>query len=362
MSNKSLYKVIINDISSMLENGELRPGDKVPSVIELQSKYDVSHLTALKALKALSLEKRIEFEKGKGYFASVQGQRQLFGVVACLTRPSWKTNETDNYFNDINQSVENELMKKAFSTFHPWCSQLLMNSSPSREVLEQIKQKIIELNDSVDGFILDERISDTLIDEIKNKVSKPMVLVNRVSKAGIDSVSPDNFNGAIKAAEMCMKMGYRKFLVGHILQSMPNHQERTEGFISALTAAGIPNGKIIQFGFNLRSYEEEFAPCEKHIDSPEKTLIFSPLDVFARWAADMLSARGVRLGEKIGVMGFDAMLIASSKKPFLATMDVSPSQIGALAVEVLLGRINKTNLSAPSSYFPEAIFKMGETI
>lgn len=362
MTDKSIYRTISADIRGLLESGKLPSGTKVPSVVEIRNKYKVSHITALKALKTLALEKCIRFEKGKGYFACGKGVQQPHGLVACFTRPSWETNVRDNYFNDINQAVENELMKKAFSTLHPWCCHLLMNMFPSLEILDQIKRKILELDDSVDGFLLDERISDPVIEELKKKVSKPMVLVNRSSKAGVDSVTPDNSGGAKKAAEICMKLGYEKFIVGHNLQFSYNSEERTTVFISTLLKAGVPDNRIIRFGFNLKPYEEEFEPCEKHLDGPEKTLVFSPTDFFARWAADMLTARGLRLGKKIGVMGFDAMFVASLKKPFLATMDANPSKLGILAVNVLLGKINRTSTDGSANHSPEAIFKQGDTI
>jgi DNA-binding LacI/PurR family transcriptional regulator len=358
----SVYKTISEDIIRMLESGELMSGAKIPSVSDIRRKYNVSHITALKALKKLALEKFIRFEPGKGYFAGSGDTARINGIVACLIRPSWETNDRDNYFNDINQAIENKLMENAFSAIKPWCCRFLMNHHPSEEMLEQIKRKAAELDPSVDGFLLDERIPDNVISELKNKLLKPLVIVNRKSGAGVDTVSPDNLGGARTAVEICLKMGYKKFLVGNVFADVVNHEERTAGFLEALSKAGISDKNIICFEISRRPYEEEFAPMEKHIGGPEKTMIFSPIDYFARWAADTLAARGVVFGDKVGVMGFDSMTMASVRRPLLATMDVSASKIGAMAADTIIGNINKRMTAQGQNYSPEAVFKMGETL
>lgn len=70
--NKSipLYKQIIQDILQQILNGELRPGDRIPSEHELSKQYLVSSITSKNALTELADKGYIVRMKGKGSFVN----------------------------------------------------------------------------------------------------------------------------------------------------------------------------------------------------------------------------------------------------------------------------------------------------
>jgi DNA-binding GntR family transcriptional regulator len=47
------YMLIVYALAEKIKSGELKPGDRVPSVTELVETYDVSHSTARRALAKL---------------------------------------------------------------------------------------------------------------------------------------------------------------------------------------------------------------------------------------------------------------------------------------------------------------------
>jgi DNA-binding GntR family transcriptional regulator len=47
------YMLIVYVLAEKIKSGELKPGDRVPSVTELVKTYDVSHSTARRALAKL---------------------------------------------------------------------------------------------------------------------------------------------------------------------------------------------------------------------------------------------------------------------------------------------------------------------
>ena len=370
MGEICIYKQITAEIAGQIADGTIQPGGKIPSVKTIQDRYKVGHVTALRVLKELSLDNYVMFERGKGYFAcdkrAVTPHRKkshVHGLVACLTRPSWATNESDNYFNEINQALENRLMGKAFSSLRPWCARFLLNQHPTGEVQDQIRRKILELDDSVDGFLLDERISDRVVSDLSGKVTKPLVVVNRSTRTGVDSVSPDNAGAARQVAAMCLKMGYELFLVGRSFPIETNTTERTEGFVTALIEARVPAKDIIRFDFSLLPYEREIIPLEDHLATPRKTLLFAPSSGFAVWAAQTLAARSLKIGERLGIVGFaTAGFLLNGQNPKPTMVDVGPAAIGTLAVDVLMGRIHKTLTSIPSNHSPDPLIKMGGTL
>ena len=366
MSEVCLYQKIGSDIEGLISSGKISPGEKIPSVSDIRKKYSVSHITALRVLQELSDSGHVEFVKGKGYFARASGNTKnnpaLKGMIACILRPSWKTNPNDNFFNDINQAVQNEAMKHKFNLYQPYCNIELLEKNPDEKALDLIKETCIRASNDVDGFLLDERIPDHLLRILSKEIGKPLVLVGRKSGLDIDSVAPDNENGSAKAAELCIKMGYRFFIVCRNQLSNSNNIERTEAFLNALADNGIRENMITSIDFNVLPYEDTFAEIKKIMKRGVKTLIFSPNDSFARAVADLFVEEGTKFGIETGIMGFEGLGCSKIKKPFITTVDVKPELIGSAAVGILAGRINGTNFSRPGCHAVESEIQLGDTI
>ncbi|MFZ7134640.1 MAG: GntR family transcriptional regulator [Eubacteriales bacterium] len=69
-ANKNNYRTIINDIKKMIDNGEIKPGDKISSEPQLCDKYDLCRTTVRKAIAHLSHEGYIYTISGKGNFVN----------------------------------------------------------------------------------------------------------------------------------------------------------------------------------------------------------------------------------------------------------------------------------------------------
>ncbi|WP_179393978.1 GntR family transcriptional regulator [Lacticaseibacillus absianus] len=71
------YERIKQDIISEIQSGQFQPGDKLYSESELKRKYDVSSITAVKALQELVNEGYVVRYQGKGTFVSKRKRREL---------------------------------------------------------------------------------------------------------------------------------------------------------------------------------------------------------------------------------------------------------------------------------------------
>jgi GntR family transcriptional regulator len=79
MSNLSptfspLYRQIKNLITRSLEGGEWRPGDAIPSEVELATRYQVSQGTVRKAIDELAAENLVMRRQGKGTFVATHNE------------------------------------------------------------------------------------------------------------------------------------------------------------------------------------------------------------------------------------------------------------------------------------------------
>ena len=65
---KTITQQIIENISSSIKDGEIKPGDKLPSEKELRERFDVGRSSIREALHALVALGVLEPHAGKGYF------------------------------------------------------------------------------------------------------------------------------------------------------------------------------------------------------------------------------------------------------------------------------------------------------
>lgn len=69
-SDTPKYKQIINSIFSAIQTGELKRGDKIPSLNEIKDEFGLSRDTVLAAFKELKDTKIISSAPGKGYYVT----------------------------------------------------------------------------------------------------------------------------------------------------------------------------------------------------------------------------------------------------------------------------------------------------
>ena len=80
--NKQNYSdQIIEQIKNMIERGELKPGDKLPSERELAVKWGVSRLPIREALKTLQFIKVLEGKQGEGYIVRSLDNVRLLDLI-----------------------------------------------------------------------------------------------------------------------------------------------------------------------------------------------------------------------------------------------------------------------------------------
>ena len=363
--DKPLYEQIEDDIKELISSGAIPVGDKIPSVADIRKKYDVSHITALRALKRLASENYVEFVKGKGYFAKqLQDKtvKPLRHSIACMLRPYRAMSLHDNYFNEINQSVQRECMLKGFDTVYPKCNIALEDHYPQSKVLEAITETMLELSNEVDGFFIDERIPDSILEPVLDKTQKPFVIINRSSSLAIDSVSPDNINGAKKAAEMSLKMTYENFILCIDLNNNIHNSERINSFREILLENGVNEDRINEVNSFVGPFEDTLEDVKGKLSSHLKNLIFTPDDSLSRFLVDSFVKMKIKLGIKTGVLGFNGTGYTDMKKPFLATVNIHPENIGPKAVEVLLGKINGSLFQSPCNYTVPSTLSIGDTL
>ncbi len=103
------YKQIVDSILNGIDGGEIKIGEKIPSINELSEACFLSRDTVEKAYKELRKRQIIESVKGKGYYISRFNKNDVINVFFLINKPStYKMMIYDYFVNAIgtNGNVE----------------------------------------------------------------------------------------------------------------------------------------------------------------------------------------------------------------------------------------------------------------
>lgn len=193
-----------------------------------------------------------------------------------------------------------------------------------------------------------------------NRLKVPVVFADRrVDDTKSDSVTIDNVAGAYQATMHLIQLCHSR--IGLI--SAPTHVsvgfERNMGYENALREAGIPIRKELIRTGNFMEDGGYKATCELLSLHDRPTAIFAVNNLMTQGALKAIHEFGLRIPLDISLVGFDDMPWFLLLVPPLTAVRQPTYEIGRLAAELLLGRINGENCSPPQAIVlkPELIIR-----
>lgn len=159
-----------------------------------------------------------------------------------------------------------------------------------------------------------------------------------------DTVLINNIQGAYNATGYLAKQGFTK--IGYLKSSVriANFNERADGYYKALRHYNIKKNPdyVLELSPSMEgAYADMKTQLATHI--PLAEAYFVDNDGIASGAMKALQEAGVRIPEDVSLVGFDDIPICSFLNPPLTTMHVYKHEIGALAIDQLLNKINSSS-------------------
>lgn len=81
-----IFRQIEEYVLQEIQNGELGPGDRIPSQYELARQCRVSRATVQKALDRLIQEEMLYYQPGKGIYVAEHGERQRLPILQSVSK------------------------------------------------------------------------------------------------------------------------------------------------------------------------------------------------------------------------------------------------------------------------------------
>lgn len=84
LDDRAVYKQVADQLRTLLDEGELRAGDKLPSESALMRRFGTSRATIRNALRQLNQEGRVRTERGKGVFVAATSRLVIHDPASFL--------------------------------------------------------------------------------------------------------------------------------------------------------------------------------------------------------------------------------------------------------------------------------------
>ena len=170
----------------------------------------------------------------------------------------------------------------------------------------------------------------------------PVVLLDAVSRdSSIPSVVPDEVGGGRTATEVLLASGHRRIAFLNNSDDIPASHGRLEGYRAALEAAGVHYHESL-VRYDASDSAGGYRAAADVLDRTARpTALFCFNDRMALGAYQAAAERGLRIPHDLSVVGFDNQeIIADGLRPGLTTVALPHYEMGAWAVETLIGSID----------------------
>lgn len=315
------YWTLIEHLRQLVAREELRPGDRAPSLSEMQAQFGVSRATVEKAYTLLEQDGLLVREQGRGTF-----------VARTSHTP---TSTTTGVFG---------LLMHTRNTQHPYMLSLL---NGMHDAAGRLDVELLWMNDrdtmrwdKIDGVLV-------YLSEMERQLYTFPPNMPRVSLLrhvdGMSSVTADDFQGAKIAVEHLLTQGHQR--IGCLLSSRhdPFSRRRLSGYTAALRAAGIEaNPRWVRYlpqdretTYLTKGEQDMRAWLGEGWRDLNCTALLAANDETAVGVTKALKEAGLRVPEDISVVGFDGTEASDLSTPRLTTVQVPLYDIGARTIELL---------------------------
>ena len=340
---KTKHRQVFDYILADIKSGRLKDGDRLPSEAELVKKFGSSRPTVARALHDLQNMGLVERKVGSGTYVN-RTQKPVESWRFGLLIPGLGSTE-------IFEPICGQLASLAQKEHHTllWGDFGGRQGDPDPGLIEQvcssyIRQKVagvffapLELTEDKD------RVNRSVIASMKS-AGIPIVLLDRdivpfPQRSSLDLVGIDNRQAGFIITSHLLELGCRRIDFLSRPDSAPTVMLRIAGYHEALLNRGIqPDPRWVHSGDPA---DREFV---KGIINGGATAVICANDLTAANLMRTLDTLGCPVPQKIRVAGFDDVRYAELLHPSLTTIHQPCAEIGTIAMQVMLDRIENPKL------------------
>lgn len=252
------------------------------------------------------------------------------GCVLSVTKDKYK----DPYFMSILSGVEDRLSSKGYDV-------AFIRTGTE---LEDKKILFSSFSQPVTGLILMESLNSETYEYLRKQV--PCIVGIDTERKDIDNVGYDHYNVATMAVQHLIEKGHENigFIGGSGITGNIKKSQRYRGYYATMHSVGLPVNPdwVIDCMWDETICMEKVNYLCKTNNYP--TAFFVASDLMAMATLSSLYSNGISVPEKVAVIGLSNIEVSKYSNPPLSTIHVPTKEIGMVAVDLLLDRLNGNNL------------------
>lgn len=328
------YGDIAHYLKNLIEEGEWKAGDKLPSENELTERFGVSRQTVRKAVGLLEEQGTVRRVRGSGTYVSFDRRENL----EQRNRIAVVTTYVDSYiFPKTIQGIEKVLFERGYS----------VQISFTNNTLEREKNVLTDLisRDDVAGIIVEGTKSGLpnpnlyLYRQLLGR-KIPIIFINTYyPELDAPHVSLNDVKAAETAVNYLIGKGHKN--IGAILK-LDDGQGRLRylGYLKAMEAAGLKVTDSRMVWIDTDESKQLNYCRDKILNRVEEcSALFCYNDQIAFQLIRMLTERGIRVPEDVSVISVDDSDLALHSEIPITSLPHPKEKLGAKAAEMLLDMI-----------------------
>jgi LacI family transcriptional regulator len=337
---KPKYLHLADTLRSQIQSGELKAGDRLPSLVQMYRDHGATQATMHRAYELLEKDNLIERRGGSGVYV-VEPERELTGNIGFIGSDS-HAERIIPFSTNIQEGIQQAIAKHEQHLLY-----LGTKDSWKGRRCEQ-----------VDGILIcDIENPGTVLEMVPPGL--PCVSMLKTVD-GISSVTADDYHGAKTATKYLLSLGHRR--IACLMEKLPSQaRRRFSGYWDALLEEEV---KLEDEWIRLTSSPSEGVHylewgkeqmrqwLRKGWSDLQCTALLVQNETSAIGVMQVLKEVGIKVPQEISVMGFDGTELCAYSTPTLCAMELPLREIGAKAVEVLNRQILEGTEDTSSIIFP----------
>lgn len=322
----------------------------VSRILNHDTRYKITDETKARVLSAVK-ELDYHFQSRTASRRQVPEQQDPACVkIGCILSVT-KKKFNDPYFMTILSSAEEQLRSKGYS---------ISFIRTGRELIDR-NLLLSTFESDVTGLLLMDTLDQEIYDYIRSRV--PYIVGVDTRMEDIDNVAYNHHQVAIHGTEHLISLGHTK--IGYIGGSSESEtileSFRYQGFTIAMQSAGLPVNP--DWVINCE-WDEELCAAKIHElcqsgDLP--TAFFVGSDLMAIATMNALADHQISVPGQISVVGMSDIEMARFTTPALTTLQVPMEQLGIIAANLLIDRINGSALLPQKVILPSRLIVRNST-
>jgi len=347
-----LYKKIKEEIKEQIDSGKLKEYDRIPSIVELSKKYNVSTITIRLAISELVKEGYLETLGSKGTYVKLK--RANNKLIALFFSEDIK----NPFIGEIYFGIEKVLSIEGYHT-------IFLKTDGNEEKETKYLKGLLERE--IEGVIMIPVSSEFnsqsvyFLKRLKEK-NIPVVFVDiKVENFECDYVETDNYHAGYEATKYLIEKGHRKIgiILGHDVNTI---RERFSGYLQCLKDNKIEFNKLYVKRHTFQKYYEETGYiCGLELLNLKNppTAIFCTCDSIAVGLYKACHEMNLKIPQDISIIGFDNLKFTEYMIPPLTTIHQEKDKMGEYAAKILIERIKGSDLPVQKIFLKHKLIERG---